>query len=134
MSELIINKISKKKNRNIPEDKDRCKGLKKDGTRCTRQYTDKNVFLCKSHKRINENNSNTTEIKEKKKRGRKPKIIPDPKLNDSDYLPVVPCLIDGIIYFIDFQNNVYTYDTENPKFIGIKTIYGIQKIEYPIEK
>ena len=109
-------------------DEDRCQGIKTDGERCTRRHIDDCIY-CKSHKKINEKNNNgKKEEKQLKKRGRKPRIIPDNKIYEPDkYLPVYPCLINGKKLLMDFNFNVFTYDLENPKYLGKKTINGIVK-------
>lgn len=121
----------KNKNKNIPDDKDRCKGIKHNGERCTRRHMF-DIDYCKSHS-INHSNANTknkanssnTNQVTKNKRGRKPKYIIDEKLNNDEYIPVLPILINGTKYYIDFNNNVFSYDIEKPLFLGVKTIYGI---------
>lgn len=72
------------------------------------------------------NTEQTSQIYIPKKRGRKPKIIPDTRINDSEtYIPVNYIIINGEKYLIDQNYNIYSNDIENPVFIGCKTIHGI---------
>lgn len=107
--------------------KTKCQGIKKDGLQCTRNSYNDDIY-CKSHRRMLEEKKNKSDVVViKKKRGRKPNIIPDIKMEDNSYLPVTKVIVNGDVYLMDFYNNIYTYNLVNPKFIGIKTIYGISK-------
>jgi hypothetical protein len=120
--EDIISTREKSK-RSILKDGERCKGIKTDGERCTRKHT-KDSEYCKSHIKIVEDSC----VKVAKKRGRKPKIITDPKIFEPEtYIPVIYTIINGEKLLIDFNNNVYTNDLENPQYLGVKTIDGILK-------
>lgn len=118
-------KSRKNKKRSKITDAERCNGSKTDGERCTRRHLPDNEY-CKSHSKIVENA--LQQEKEKKKRGRKPKIIADPKINEPDkYIPVIYTIINGEKLLIDFNNRVYTNDLENPKYLGVKTVDGLVK-------
>lgn len=113
---------------------ERCKGIKTDGERCTRRHMPDKEY-CKSHLRVNnmvlKQNTGKETTEPVKKRGRKPKFIPDEKIYKPDlYIPVNYCIIEGKKYLLDYENNVYSNNIENPVFIGKKTVYGI-KIESP---
>lgn len=105
----------------VPNDK-RCTGLKTDGERCTRSKSGESEF-CKSHMNVTDKKY----TKSNKKRGRKPKIIPDEKMFDDNYIPVYHTIMNGMKVLIDFNNNVYSNDLENPVYLGKKTIYGLVK-------
>lgn len=63
-------------------------------------------------------------IKQQKKRGRKRKIPINIKYNDPDYIVMWPeiCMAQKVL--VDKFDNVYTFDLENPVWIGVKTVYG----------
>lgn len=125
MSEKVKRKNQK---RTILTDEERCNGLKTDGERCTRKHLPDSKF-CKSHSRKPDNTIKpVNDTREVKKRGRKPKIIPDDKLKDPEtYLPVIYTVINGEKLLIDFRNRVYTNDLENPRYLGVKTVDGLVK-------
>lgn len=112
----------KNKPRKLVSNDKRCQGLKTDGERCTRSKSGDTNY-CKSHM----NNKERIINKSNKKRGRKPKIIPDNRIFTDDYIPVYYTVINGIKVLIDFENNVYSNDIDNPVFLGKKTIYGLIK-------
>lgn len=105
----------------VPNDK-RCNGLKTDGERCSRSKSGESEF-CKSHMNVSERKY----TKSNKKRGRKPKNIPNEKMFDDNYIPVYYTIMNGMKVLIDFNNNVYSDDLENPVYLGRKTIYGLVK-------
>lgn len=110
------------------KDEDRCNGIKTDGERCTRQHLPDELY-CKSHLRIiNKDKPDNVEQSTNKKRGRKPRVIPDEKIYKPDiYIPVNYCIIEGIKYLLDYNNNVYSNNLENPVYIGKKTVNGLVK-------
>lgn len=63
-------------------------------------------------------------LKQQKKRGRKRKIPINIKYNDPDYIVMWPeiCMAQKVL--VDKFDNVYTYDLENPVWLGVKTVYG----------
>lgn len=74
---------------------------------------------------IKNNTENIGEVKMPnvaKKRGRKRKIIFDPRQYDTEYLTLWEDIVDNQKVLIDVNNNVYTFDTVKPKFIGKKTL------------
>ena len=105
-----------------------CFGRKLDGKQCTRARRSKSEY-CLSHQkslpngRIDDNNYFK---KEKGKRGRKKKCV------NNNIIATRLEIIDNIEYLVDIDNNIYTYNIENPEWIGKKNILG--KIEYFIEE
>lgn len=59
-----------------------------------------------------------------KKRGRKRKIALDKKYTDNAYITMWPEICMGQKILIDRHDNVYTYDLETPRWLGIKTVDG----------
>lgn len=115
-----INKIGakfgvKKRNRRILPPTLQCMGRKLDGKQCTRGKRDNSEF-CKSHEnklpygRIDE----PFKGKELTKRGRKK------KMRQNDYIATHMEVINGKNYLIDDKNFVYSFNINNPEFLGIK--------------
>ena len=124
--ETINNYYSNIKKRNRKKiDKDlMCKGRKLDGLQCTRKKKDGCDF-CQSHLRKLPNGRIDEESKLPKKnnkRGRKPKVESDPRQHDNDYITLWEDIINDEKVLIDIYNNVFTFDMNNPKFLGKKTI------------
>ena len=114
----------KKRNRRVLPFEFQCMGRKLDGKQCTRGKRD-NSDYCKSHEnklpygRIDE----PFKLKESKVRGRKKKD----KLND--FVATHVEVIDGKNYLVDNNNFVYTFNINNPEFLGIKQNNNINKID-----
>ena len=115
----------KKRNRRTLPLELQCMGRKIDGKQCTRSKLS-GLDFCKSH---HENlpqgriDDNKYKMKEKGKRGRKKK---DELYNNEQYLAVYPEVFnDGNQYFVDSNNLVYSYNIENPEFLGIKNSAGM---------
>ena len=68
------------------------------------------------------NNKEENVKTQKKKRGRRRKIDISDNFYNKDYLTVWPEIIDGKKLLIDNDNNVYTFDLENPVYLGKKTL------------
>ena len=116
--------IKKRNRRSLPTEL-QCMGRKIDGKQCTRSKLS-GLDFCKSHHenlpqgRIDDNDY---KMKEKGKRGRKKK---DELYNNDQYLAVYPEVFnDGNQYFVDSNNLVYSYNIENPEFLGIKNSAGM---------
>ena len=62
------------------------------------------------------------QIKEKKRRGRRRKYEISPNFYDDDYITVWPEIVEGRKLLVDNNDNVYTFDTENPLHLGVKTL------------
>jgi len=105
----------KKRNRRVLPSNLQCMGRKLDGIQCTRGKRDTSDY-CKSHEnklpygRIDE----PFKGKEINKRGRKKKN------KNSDYILTHMEIIDGTNYLIDEKNYVYSFNINNPVFLGIK--------------
>ena len=105
----------KKRNRRILPSELQCMGRKLDGVQCTRGKRDTSDF-CKSHEnklpygRIDE----PFKGKEINKRGRKKKN------KNNDYILTHMEIIDGHNYLVDDKNYVYSFNINEPKFLGIK--------------
>ena len=113
--------------RTLPTDM-MCFGRKLDGKQCTRARRSNSEY-CLSHQKSLPNgridDANYCK-KEKGKRGRKKKHV------DNNTIATRLENIDGEEYLVDVDNNVYTYNIENPEWIGKKNILG--KIEYFVEE
>jgi hypothetical protein len=117
----------KKRNRRIlPSDK-QCMGRKLDGRQCTRGRNGDSEF-CKSHQnklplgRIDDEYN----AKEPSKRGRKRK---NNVLSCNKYIVTHMEQLDGNNYLVDDNNFVYSFDVNNPEFLGIKENNCLKKIE-----
>ena len=105
----------KKRNRRILPSELQCMGRKLDGVQCTRGKRDTSDF-CKSHEnklpygRIDE----PFKGKEINKRGRKKKN------KNNDYILTHMEIIDGNNYLVDDKNYVYSFNINEPEFLGIK--------------
>lgn len=58
----------------------------------------------------------------KKKRGRRRKIDISDNFYNEEYITVWPEIIDGKKLLIDNDNNVYTFNLDNPIYLGKKTL------------
>ena len=114
----------KKRNRRVLPAEFQCMGRKLDAKQCTRGKRD-NSDYCKSHEnklpfgRIDE----PFKGKELKNRGRKKRV------KNNDYIATHVEIIDGKNYLVDDRNFVYTFNINNPEFLGIKQNNVINKIE-----
>ncbi len=114
----------KKRNRRVLPAEFQCMGRKLDGKQCTRGKRDSSDY-CKSHEnklpfgRIDE----PFKGKELKNRGRKKRI------KNNDFIATHVEIIDGKNYLVDDRNFVYTFNINNPEFLGIKQNNTINKIE-----
>ena len=120
----------KKRNRRIlPSDK-QCMGRKLDGKQCTRGRKG-NTEFCKSHLnklpfgRIDDEYN----AKEPSKRGRKRK---NNVLSCNKYIVTHMEQLDGENYLVDDNNLVYSFDVNNPEFLGIKEDNKLKKIDVPV--
>jgi hypothetical protein len=118
--------VTKRRIRRIIPPEVLCMGRKLDGKQCTRHRQDELDF-CKSHARKLPNgriNENVPQPREKARRGRKPKIVFDARHNDNNYVETCETIITGQKYLLDADGNVFTFDLENPSYIGKKTCDG----------
>ena len=121
--------VKKRNRRVLPSDK-QCMGRKLDGKQCTRGRKDNSEF-CKSHQnklpfgRIDDDDYC---VKEPSKRGRKKK---NNVLNCNKYIVTHIEEIEGSNYLVDDNNLVYSFDVNNPSFLGIKHNNVLKKIDVP---
>ena len=119
-----INKICtligiKKRIRRILPDELMCMGRKLDGEQCSRSRLNNSEY-CLTHKKRLPNgriDDSSYVPKEKGKRGRKKKYSDIE--NSEDYIPTQFIEINGEKFLKDFDNNIYTYDLDNPTYRGI---------------
>ena len=64
-----------------------------------------------------------------KRRGRKRKVALDPKYHQAEYITMWPEICMGMKILIDRYDNVYTFDLEAPRWLGVKNLAGV--IEKP---
>ena len=120
--------VKKRNRRVLPSDK-QCMGRKLDGKQCTRGRKG-NTEYCKSHLnklpfgRIDDEYS----AKEPSKRGRKRK---NNVLSCNKYIVTHMEQLDGHNYLVDDNNLVYSFDVNNPAFLGIKEDNKLKKIDVP---
>jgi hypothetical protein len=101
-----------------------CLGRKLDNRQCTRKKHTGYDF-CKSHLRKLSNgriDQINTNIQIRNKRGRKRKVEFDPRQYDNEYITLWEDIINGEKVFVDNNNNVYTFDTVSPKYLGKKKL------------
>ena len=114
----------KKRNRRVLAPDLQCMGRKLDGKQCTRGKRDNSEF-CKSHEnklpygRIDE----PFKGKEINKRGRKRKD------KNNNFIATHVEVFEGKNYLVDDKNFVYSFNINNPEFLGIKSNNKINKIE-----
>mgnify|MGYP001201437017 CR=1 FL=1 len=99
--------------RKIDKDK-QCMGRKIDREQCTRSRREGSEF-CKSHEKTlkyGRIDDESFEDAPKRPRGRKRKE------ENSEYIATKILMIDNIKHLIDSENNVYTYNIEQPKILG----------------
>jgi len=103
--------IRKRIKRKIDKDK-QCMGRKIDGEQCTRSKKDTKEY-CLSHQknlkfgRVDDGRVITLETERKKK-----------KRHGDDYIATKRKTINDITYLLDEKQNLYSYNLENPEFIG----------------
>lgn len=120
--------IKKRNRKQIPEN-EMCMGRKLDYKQCTRRRMGDSEY-CRSHMRKLPNGRIDEEVVQnrvKAKRGRKRKVEFDNRLTDPNYVTLWEDIINGERMLVDMSGNVYTFDTENPKYLGKKSLDG--KIE-----
>ena len=114
----------KKRNRRVLPLEFQCMGRKLDGKQCTRGKRE-NSDYCKSHEnklpygRIDEEFKG----KEINKRGRKRRE------KSENFIATHVEIFDGKNYLVDDKNFVYSFNINNPEFLGIKVNNKINKIE-----
>ena len=118
-----INKIStliglKKRIRRTLPGELMCMGRKLDGEQCSRSRLNNSDYCLTHQKRLPNGRIDDTNYvpKEKGKRGRKKKFSDIE--NSEEYIPTTVINIKGTKYLKDFDDNLYTYDLENPVLSG----------------
>lgn len=118
----------------IKTNKEKCSQRVKAGsTLCNRHYNlkmkkgsilDINSMQNTSEFKLVVNNEGiyTYQHNEKKKRGRRRKYEISDKFYDDDYITVWPEIVNGQKLLVDNDNNVYTFNFENPEYLGTKTL------------
>ena len=129
--ELSLKLGMKKRNRRVLNDNVRCMGRKIDEQQCTRGRL-KNCEFCKSH-RDNLPHGRFDDITyqspQKGKRGRKKS---DKNYNNGEYIATHLEMINEIQYLVTDDKLVFSYNIDNPTFIGKKNDKGkIEKIDSP---
>lgn len=121
----------KQRNRRVIDKSKACMGRKLDTLQCTRKRLDGHDY-CLSHLKNRPNGRIDEELvikKTKGKRGRKRKNNYDPRQIDENYSTLWEVIIDNEKYFVDINKNVFTFDTEKPKFLGRQNLEGkIEKV------
>lgn len=59
-----------------------------------------------------------------KTRGRKRKQEIDPRFTNPEYITMWPEICDGVCVLVDRNDNVYSFNTEQPTFLGVKLLTG----------
>ena len=114
----------KKRSKKIMNDDMVCIGRKLDNKQCSRKKHNGTDF-CKSHLRKLSNGRMDQPINtpiNRNKRGRKRKVQFDPRQYDDEYITLWEDIIDGYKVLVDNNNNVYTFNLDNPVFLGKKDI------------
>lgn len=127
ISKLGIKMGIKKRNRRILPPHKQCMGRKLDGNQCTRGRHKPNSEYCKSHAnklplgRIDDK----LEPKEQLPRGRKKKL----GSKSTDYIITKIETIGESNYLVDERNLVFSFDTKEPKFLGVKIDNSIKTLQ-----
>lgn len=113
----------KQRNRRKLNPENTCMGRKGDGKQCTRGRRTGSDY-CKSHENnLPEGRIDELYTKKNKNRGRK-------KTNKTnEYINTKLELIDNVNYLVDENNYIYSYNMNNPEFLGIKLNGKLHKIE-----
>lgn len=114
----------KKRNRKVINKENMCMGRKLDYLQCTRKRLPGQEY-CLSHVKNRPNGRIDHEHiikKSKGKRGRKRKNNYDPKLNNKEYLTMWEVIINNEKYLCDKNHNIYSFDTNKPKYLGKMTL------------
>ena len=59
-----------------------------------------------------------------KTRGRKRKQEIDPRFTDPGYITMWPEICDGVCVLVDRNDNVYSFNTDQPEYLGVKMLAG----------
>ena len=113
----------KKRSKKIISDDMVCMGRKLDNKQCSRKKHNGTDF-CKSHlRKLSNGRIDQPHVPiNRNKRGRKRKVQFDPRQYDNEYITLWEEIIDGHKVLVDNNNNVYTFNLNNPVFLGKKDI------------
>ena len=137
-NKYVITKKKKEKPQLIDKN-EICIARKTNNLQCTRQKVISTEF-CKAHNKKLPNGRFDEPVKKKipAKRGRKRKIEINPLQENMDYLTLWEDCVDGEKRLIDKYNNVYTFDVENPIWLGKKSLndklYKLPEIQKHLDK
>lgn len=121
--------IKKRNRRSLPKEL-QCMGRKLDGLQCTRSKRSGSDY-CLSHiKRLPHGriDDDTYSCKQKGKRGRKKKPF---DMNNGEYIATCVEILDEKKVLVDSDSNVYSYNINNPIYLGKK---NGNKIDYKISE
>jgi len=109
----------KKRNRRVLPKDVQCMGRKIDMEQCTRSRRPGSDYCLSHSKRLPHGRIDDANFvkKEKGKRGRKRKSS---SFNEQDYITTKVEVINGIEYLVDDENNVFSYNINNPEYLGKK--------------
>ena len=109
----------KKRNRRVLPKECQCMGRKIDMEQCTRSRRAGSDYCLSHSKRLPHGRIDDKNFvkKEKGKRGRKRKTS---SFNEQDYITTKVENINGIEYLVDSDDNVFTYNINNPEYLGKK--------------
>ena len=109
----------KKRNRRVLPKDVQCMGRKIDMEQCTRSRRPGSDYCLSHSKRLPHGRIDDANFvkKEKGKRGRKRKSS---SFNEQDYITTKIEVIKGIEYLVDEHDNVFTYNMNNPEYLGKK--------------
>lgn len=109
----------KKRNRRVLPKDVQCMGRKIDMEQCTRSRRPGSDYCLSHSKRLPHGRIDDANFvkKQKGKRGRKRKSS---SFNEQDYITTKIEVIKGIEYLVDEHDNVFTYNMNNPEYLGKK--------------
>jgi hypothetical protein len=113
----------KKRSKKIISDDMVCMGRKLDNKQCSRKKHNGTDF-CKSHlRKLSNGRIDQPHVPvNRNKRGRKRKVQFDPRQYDNEYITLWEDIIDGHKVLVDNNSNVYTFNLNNPVYLGKKDI------------
>ena len=109
----------KKRNRRVLPKDVQCMGRKIDMEQCTRSRRPGSDYCLSHSKRLPHGRIDDANFvkKQKGKRGRKRKSS---SFNEQDYITTKIEVIKGIEYLVDEHDNVFSYNMNNPEYLGKK--------------
>ena len=120
LSKLAVKLGMKKRNRRILNSNEQCMGRKIDGNRCTRSKRDKSDYCISNQKGLPQGRIDDDVFENLMKSKNLKKKKTNELENNKDYLAVTVENINGQSWLVNPQTReVYTYDLEQPKRVGI---------------